>query len=699
MNPTGLRALARLHGIQTAYYDINKRREEARQETLLSTLQSLGAPIEHPHDTENALLEKRRAIWNRLIEPVIVVWNGGPVEIELRLPARASRETLRFRIEFENGGELAETRRVSSIPTRRKEVVGGDAYIAKGLRIRGNLPYGYHELRVETSTATARSTLLSAPIEAYSPPDHRRGTWGLFVPLYALHSERSWGAGDFTDLSTLVDWTADLGGGVVSTLPFLAAFLDEPFDPSPYSPASRLFWNEMFVDPTRAPEWEVSVKARQSFESGAFQKELRALRSSSGVEYRRLFAQKRMILELLAEVLYRGSGSRRDELERFVASRPLLRDYAHFRAAAERHRTPWTTWPSRARNGALESGDYRKKDVRYHLYAQWLAHDQVRRLSEKARRAGAGLYLDLPLGTHPHGFDVWRERDLFVRDVTVGAPPDPVFTSGQDWGFHPVHPERSREQGHRYLIACFRHQLASAGLLRIDHVMGLHRMFWIPGGFDFKDGVYVRYPAEELYAILSLESHRHRSIIVGENLGIVPAYVNQHMNRHNVQQMYLMQYALRPDPEHPMKPIPSGSVAGLNSHDTPLFASFWQRTDIEDRLALGLVDPEGARKERRERKIRQSALLAYLKKKGLLRKVKSIQAILEVCLARLRGSRAGIALVNLEDLWLETKPQNIPGSGERRPNWRRKTRFSFEQFSTNKKVLGLLKRVQSGAKK
>ena len=224
-------------------------------------------------------------------------------------------------------------------------------------------------------------------------------------------------------------------------------------------------------------------------------------------------------------------------------------------------------------------------------------------------------------------------------------------------------------------------------------------MFWIPGGFDFKDGVYVRYPAEELYAILSLESHRHRSIIVGENLGIVPAYVNQHMNRHNVQQMYLMQYALRPDPEHPMKPIPSGSVAGLNSHDTPLFASFWQRTDIEDRLALGLVDPEGARKERRERKIRQSALLAYLKKKGLLRKVKSIQAILEVCLARLRGSRAGIALVNLEDLWLETKPQNIPGSGERRPNWRRKTRFSFEQFSTNKKVLGLLKRVQSGAKK
>jgi 4-alpha-glucanotransferase len=266
-----------------------------------------------------------------------------------------------------------------------------------------------------------------------------------------------------------------------------------------------------------------------------------------------------------------------------------------------------------------------------------------------------------------------------------------------------VHPERSREQAHRYLIACFRHQLASAGLLRIDHVMGLHRMFWIPKGFDFKNGVYVRYPAEELYAILSLESHRYRSVIVGENLGIVPDYVNQHMNRHNIQQMYLMQYALRPDRQRPLKPIPSGSVAGLNSHDTPLFASFWRQTDIEERLSLGLVDPEGARKERKERKVRQNALLAYLKKKGFLGrqsgKVMNPASILEACLARLRRSRAGVALVNLEDLWLETEPQNVPGSGERRPNWKRKTRFSFEQFSTQKKLLGILKRVQSGAKK
>jgi 4-alpha-glucanotransferase len=300
------------------------------------------------------------------------------------------------------------------------------------------------------------------------------------------------------------------------------------------------------------------------------------------------------------------------------------------------------------------------------------------------------------------GFDTWSEREVFVGDVNVGAPPDPVFTSGQDWGFPPIHPERSREQGHRYVRSCFRHQLESAGLLRIDHVMGLHRMFWIPKGFDFKDGVYVRYPVEELYAILSLESHLHQSVIVGENLGIVPKYVNRAMSRHNIQQMYLMQYALRPDPKRPMKPIPSGSVASLNSHDTPLFAAFWQELDIEDRLALGLLDARGAAQERKARRERKTALKTFLDKKGPLsqrqRTESALLSILLACLIRLRRSRAGIALVNLEDLWLETRPQNVPGSGERRPNWQRKLSYTLEEFSRQSQVDKTLRLVQGFAR-
>jgi 4-alpha-glucanotransferase len=221
-------------------------------------------------------------------------------------------------------------------------------------------------------------------------------------------------------------------------------------------------------------------------------------------------------------------------------------------------------------------------------------------------------------------------------------------------------------------------------------------MFWIPDGLDFKDGVYVRHPAEELYAILSLESHRHRSTIVGENLGIVPSYVNRSMARHNIQKMYLMQYALRPDPRRPMKPIPAGSVASLNTHDTPLFAAFWQGLDIEDRLALGLLDSEGARKERKARRARKKALLAYLERRGTIRRQSGrpeISSVLEACLARLRASRASVVLVNLEDLWLETKPQNVPGSGESHPNWQRKLRYSLEELHLRSRGPEMLRRV------
>ena len=690
-----LRTLARLYGVQTAYYGINRQRHEASAEALLATLRGLGAPLETVEDVPTALREKRIEAWSRMMEPVIVAWQGESTPIELRLPAKRSTGSLRFQIVLEDGSCRLGTRRLSSLRTARKEAVDGTTYLCKHLVLPSNLPTGYHNLTVETPTTAAKATLVCAPLKAYTPPNQPGTTWGTFAPLYALHTNKSWGAGDFSDMEAFVDWTASLGGKVVSTLPFLAAFLDNPHEPSPYSPASRLFWNELYVDPTRSREWERCSSAQRQFNSVDFQKDLRTMRASKRVDYRRLYQRKREVLESLAAYRFGSANGGLAELDDFVDSRPLLKDYARFRATMEHLELPWMKWPAKARQGNLEPNDYRQKDVRYHLYAQWLAHQQISSMSKRARRAGAGMYLDLPLGVHPFGFDVWREQELFVTEASVGAPPDPVFTGGQDWSFPPLHPEVSRKQGHRYFAACIQHQLEKAGLLRIDHVMGLHRMFWIPRGFDFKDGIYVHYPAEELYAILCLESHRHRSVIVGENLGIVPDYVNRAMSRHNIQPMFLMQYSLRPDPARPMKPIPSGSVASLNSHDTPLFSAFWQAMDIEDRLDLGFLDARSAKKERRARTAQKRALLAYFKNKGLVQNRRSqtdkLSSILGACLARLRRSRASMVLVNVEDLWLETKPQNVPGSGRKRPNWQRKTRYSLERFSKPSKIEQTLK--------
>jgi 4-alpha-glucanotransferase len=400
------------------------------------------------------------------------------------------------------------------------------------------------------------------------------------------------------------------------------------------------------------------------------------------------------VLEELARSFFAEPSARHAPFQRFVESHPAVADYARFRAVGERLRAPWPQWPQPLRDGVLPEDKDGEEAGRYHLYAQWLAHEQLQALAEKAKGHGPGLYLDLPLGVHRDGYDVWREREAFAIDAAGGAPPDAVFTKGQDWGFPPLHPERNRTQGYRYVIAYVRHHLRQAGLLRIDHVMGLHRLFWVPKGFAASEGAYVRYPAEELYAILSLESHRHTSAIVGENLGTVPAAVNATMARHRIHRMYVVQYELPSVLHRPLRAVPSDVVASLNTHDMPPFAAFWEGLDIHERFELGLMDEAGLQLERQNLSAMQEALVAVLRRGGWLREgAADLRDVLQACLSHLAASPARVVLVNLEDLWLETLPQNIPGTGEERPNWRRKTRERFEAWCQMPQVVTALQAI------
>jgi 4-alpha-glucanotransferase len=547
-------------------------------------------------------------------------------------------------------------------------------------------------LILETHGKVFEGMVICSPVEAYTGPEKER-LWGIFLPLYAIDSERSWGS-DFTDLESLSAWVKRVGGEVVGTLPLLAAFLDEPCEPSPYAPASRLFWNEFYVDLTRIPELERCPGARAILNSSEFKNKLKSLRSAALIDYRREMGLKRKVMYELARAFISERSERETAFERFKEANPQVEDYARFRATCERRRSPWVVWPERLRDGHLRPEDYDEHARRYHLYVQWLAQEQLCRVAEQARASGLGLYLDLPLGVHPHGYDVWRERDLFAMEACGGAPPDSVFTQGQNWGFPPIHPDRIREADYRYMIAMVRHHLKYAGFLRIDHAMGLHRLFWVPKGLEPRQGVYVRYRAEELYAILSLESHRHQALIVGENLGTVPAYVNTAMARHNLKRMYVVQYELKPAVHRALPPVPRGSVASLNTHDMRPFATFLEGMDIQDRIKMGLLGKAGARSERRRRRILQRALLTFLRKRGWLpSRTSDPEAALKACLSFLSASNAGVVLINLEDLWLEREPQNIPSTRDESPNWQRKARYSFEQFSRMPEVLEVLREV------
>jgi 4-alpha-glucanotransferase len=672
-----LHALADAQGIQLSYYDVTGRLCQATPDALIRILQILGISIAGPQEASDVLRARRQAEARKLVAPVVLAWDCRHPDLTIQLPGSATG-AFSCRVKLENGAGMTWSCPIDTLPIANQFDVEGITYTNRRLTLPGTLPLGYHQFEVEAAGQTAGGTILASPERAYQPSGNAAGNWGVFAPLYAIHSEKGWGAGDLGDLERLADWTKELGGGMVATLPLLAAFLDEPFEPGPYSPASRLFWNEFYLNIERIPELTRCPKAKAILSSASFAKDRQELQALSSVDHRRLMKLKRQVLEELVKAFFAEPSPRLDTFKKYLAEHPRLDDYACFRAVMDRRRESWTKWPDRLRDGTLRPEDYDESARRYHQYVQWIADEQLHAIAGKAREMGPGFYLDLPLGVNPDSYDVWREKDAFANSVAAGAPPDPFFATGQNWGFAPLHPERIRTQGYRYVTSYVRHHLGLAGILRIDHMMGLHRLFWIPKGMEARDGIYVKYNSEELYAVFTLESHRHKSMLVGEDLGTVPPEVPPAMARHNVHRMYVLQYSLQPWADNAMQPVFEGCVASANTHDMPPFAAFWRGLDIEDRIDLGILTRDSAGEEHRQRQALLGSLVQYLRNQGRLGHEFNELDVLRACLLHMCSGQAFVVLATLEDLWGETLPQNVPGTWKERNNWRRKAAHSLE---------------------
>ena len=521
-------------------------------------------------------------------------------------------------------------------------------------------------------------------------PEIAEPSWGTFLPVYAIRSRGDHGVGSFTDLTELVRWTRELGGSAVGTLPLLAQFLDgEPFEYSPYSPASRLFWNELFVDLDATPEMAGSTEAQ----------ELAArMPSPRGrlVDYARAWAAHRPVLEALSrEFSANAPAARRRAFETFRRERPELEDYSRFRAFGERTGRPWQEWPGPQRTGRIGPRATDPERVAFHRYAQFVADEQLAGVGRT--EPGTGLYLDLPLGVHGSSFDTWRHRGLFANGAAGGAPPDSFFAKGQSWGFPPLHPRRIADDDFAYVRACFRHLMRHAGVLRIDHILGFHRLYWVPDGFEATHGVYVRYPSEDLYAVLAEEAHRTGTAVVGEDLGTVPPIVRAAMKRHGVLRSHVLSLEAQFHMDRALPEAPPNSLASLNTHDLPPFSAFWTGADIDDRVDLGFLGPTDAARERTTRRRLVRDLTEAMRTEGRLRTrgprvVPPVDAA-AAHLDHLAGGPARMVIVNLEDLWGETEPQNRPGIYRERPNWRLRAARSFEQLRSDPAITGRLEEV------
>jgi 4-alpha-glucanotransferase len=510
---------------------------------------------------------------------------------------------------------------------------GADDVVDLEITLPGGVEPGRHRIRFEAGTTDAAATLISAPTRIARVGGPR--AWGVFAPVYALHARGRSETGDLGTLGRLARWVADRGGEVVGTLPILATFLghgDEPCDPSPYAPVSRRYWNELYLDLGAVPE--VRVDGGPRFVEPA---------PGPCVDLPELAAARRPVLEAAAARVG-DVPARRGELAVWLDAHPDARAYAEFRAALE---------------GSGPSG------VAVHEYAQWMMANQLADLARTLGERGQTLYVDLPVGAHRDGYDVAAHPDLFVTGASVGAPPDDFQAAGQDWGFPPIDPVAERADGYAYLAACLDEQLQYARRLRIDHVMGLDRLWMIPPGASASDGAYVHYRADEHWATVCLAAHRHRASIVGENLGTVPPATDRAIRRHRALGMWVVEFELPDEPDRVVKPPGRGALACLDTHDLATFAAWWRD-----------LDP-----------IPRRALLAALRESGHLGtdglgagKDPEPEAVLAATMAWLGASRAPIVLVSLEDLWLEPEPQNIPGTPDPNATFRRRAAYGLEEL-------------------
>ncbi|MEV0533413.1 4-alpha-glucanotransferase [Kitasatospora sp. NPDC050463] len=635
-------ALAQAYGVDQAYHP------GAR--TLVAVLAALGVEAGTPEAVREALERHRAEQRARLLPPCVVVRAGRRTALDVPADARLS-------VELEEGG-------VWELPRGHSHWLPAD------------LPLGRHRLRAQTDATEQYAHLIVAPERLPQLPGR---SWGFLAQLYSVLSDRSWGMGDLGDLAELTQWAGGLGAGFVQINPLHAGLPAVPSDPSPYRPSSRRFADPVHLRVEAVPEYGylTGEQRAEAEELGRRAARLRAevLGHDGLIDRDAVWALKRRALELLHEVP-RGAGGRAAYEAYRRREGEWLERYALWNALAEVHGADWHAWPKGLRHpddphvtlAAQQLGDR----VEFHRWLAWQVDRQLAGAQQAARTAGmaVGLIHDLAVGVHPDGADAWALQDALGGGISVGAPPDAFNAHGQDWGLPPWRPDALAASGYAPYAELLRSAARHAGAIRIDHVMGLFRLWWVPVGHPPTEGAYVRYDAEAMLGVLALEAHRAGTAVIGEDLGTVEPGVREELAARGVLGTSVLWFErdwqakgeiLAPERWRP------GSLATLTTHDLPSTAARLSGEHVELRHRLGLLarslDEEQAQAEGELADWR-----AELTRLGLLAEDEPLSA--RVLYRFLLATPAELVGVWLPDLVGDPRPQNLPGTWDQYPNWR-----------------------------
>ncbi len=651
--PEDLTRLAALHGVATSYRPSPDRAVPATATAVTLALAALGVDARTPEAVRAALTAREAELRARLLPPTLVQWTGGGTPAALA----ALPEGTRLRVDTEQG----ETRTDLA-----------------------SLPPGVHRL---TATApdgrTAGAHLIVAPARLPAPAGR---SYGLLVQLYSLLSRRSWGMGDLGDLRELAAWAGRaLGAGFVQVNPLHAAVPGAPTDPSPYRPSSRRFPDPVHLRIEEVPEYAYVSDPARARELREQASRLRAavLEEGALIDRDAVWELKRAALELLAEVPL-GPGRRAAYRDYLAAQGRALEDHATWCALAEVHGSDWHRWPEGLRDPRSAETERARGElmdrVDFHSRLTWLTDTQLTAAQRTAREAGMplGIVHDLAVGVHPGGADSWAQQEHSAAGMSVGAPPDAFNARGQDWGLPPWRPDRLADSGYAPFRDLLRGLFRYAGALRVDHVMGLFRLWWVPEGQPPTEGTYVHYDAEAMLAVLVLEAGRAGAVVIGEDLGTVEPGVREALRERGVLGTSVLWFER--DWTGDGRPLPpeqwrADCLATATTHDLPSTAARLTGEHVELRDRLGLLT-RPLEEERAEAAADTAEWLDVLARLGLLRGTggdtgtPAEEAEIQAVHRFLLRTPARMVGVWLPDAVGDRRPQNLPGTWDQYPNWR-----------------------------
>ncbi|QIM66031.1 4-alpha-glucanotransferase [Mannheimia granulomatis] len=622
---------------------------------------------------------------NQKILPLVqVIQETQAVEISLNFANSAI-----WQITLENGqiltGKITEDKTTLTLPT--------------------DLPLGYHTLSIQNDKLSESCPLIVTPQKAFQPKplQNKKKLWGAFLQLYTLRSEQNWGIGDFGDLKQFLSNMAAQGADFVGLNPTHALFPANPDAVSPYSPSSRLWQNIIYIDVNTVEAFQHSAKAQKWFNSVEIQQQLAELRAKDYVDYSQVIALKLHALQLAFEQF---SVQSQTEFEQFIEkSGEPLKIQATFDAlhqwlyAQTAEKGGWTNW-------AEEYQDYRlprvaefqkthRNSIRFYMWLQFLLLKQLAECDELAKslKMSIGFYRDLAVGVATNGAETWADKTLFVQNVSIGAPPDMLGPNGQNWGLSPMHPHILKSRGYQPFIDLLRANMKHCGALRIDHILGFARMWWVANGDSAKEGIYVRYPLEDMLSILALESQRHQCLIIAEALGTVPEGILESLEQKGILAYNIFYFEKNEQGYKPLSDYPYQAMTTLSTHDLPTIQGYWKGYDFELGEKYNTYPSKAVL-----RKLKEDRAYDRLNIRNAVEKVMELEpnevgvTVKFTHQLQRYAAHTNSALFGTQpEDWLNMlEPVNIPGTSTEYPNWRRKLSATTKQIFSDASIQKLL---------